>query len=433
MRTALLAILLFGTASGVYSQTYGEITGTVTDPSGAAIGNAVVVITNLSTNQVRQAITEDAGNYTIPFLVPGRYKIEAKSQGFKAGIAADRTLQVGDVMRVDFALEVGAVTESVEVAASAEMLQTANTATGTVIEQKRIVELPLNGRNYLQLVRLSPNVSAEMPAGGQANGRQGGERSNQALSIAGMRQQYNRFTLDGVENTDVNFNTFIVRPSVDALQEFKVQTGVYSAEFGRSPSQINVNTKPGTNDFHGVLFEFLRNDAIQARPWLQTGDKNPFRRNQFGFTVDGPVLIPKLLNGKDKLFFMANYEGLRERVYSVRRATVADQAMVNGDFSAPQHFTIYDPDTIRNGPDGRPTATPFANQRIPVSRFKPQFVQLLEFYGTPNVPGAVAGASGFNYVRNAPSPSDRLESVHHPHRLQRKRQVTVVRPLQLWR
>ncbi|MBM3765162.1 MAG: TonB-dependent receptor [Acidobacteria bacterium] len=403
MRQACL--LLLSTAA-IFAQTYGEITGNVNDSSGAAIAGAEVTITNLATNQIRQIKTSDSGVYTVPFLVPGRYKLEAKAQGFKAAIAAERVLQVGDTLRVDFDLQVGAVTESVEVAASAEMLQTSNTATGTVIEQRRIVELPLNGRNYLQLVRLAPNVSSEMPAGGQANGRQGGERSNQALSIAGMRQQYNRFTLDGLENTDVNFNTFIVRPSVDALQEFKVQTGVYSAEFGRSPSQINVNTKPGTNEMHGVLFEFLRHDKIQARPWLAAGPKNPFRRNQFGFTVDGPVVIPKVFNGKDKLFFMANFEGLRERVASVRRSTVADAAMIGGDFSAPQNLPIFDPTTIRNGADGRPTATPFANQRIPVSRFSPQFVKLLEFYGAPNVPGAVAGVSQFNYVRNAPSPTD---------------------------
>jgi carboxypeptidase family protein/TonB-dependent receptor-like protein len=408
MRSKLIAVALCLLAAPLcVAQTYGEITGAVTDASGASIAGAEITITNLATNQVRQATTSAAGTFAIPFLVPGRYRVEAKSAGFKSAVAAERLLQVGDVMKVDFTLEVGAVSESVEVAASAEMLQTSSIATGTVIERKRIVELPLNGRNFLQLVRLSPNVSAEMPAGGQANGRQGGERSNQALSIAGMRQQYNRFTLDGVENTDVNFNTFVVRPSVDALSEFKVQTGVYSAEYGRSPSQINANTKPGSNEFHGVMFEFLRNDVIQARPWLQPGPKNPFRRNQFGFTLDGPVTIPKVMSGKDRLFFMVNYEGLRERVYSVRRATVADQAMLNGDFSAAQHLPIFDPDSIRPGvAGGAPTATPFANQRIPASRFSPQFLKMLEFYGKPNVPGAVAGQSAYNYVRNAPSPTD---------------------------
>ncbi len=400
----LVAMLLLGGMAG-FSQNYGEITGAVTDSTGAAVANAEVTITNLATNQVRTINTTAAGTYTVPFLTPGQYKVEVKAAGFKTGIANNRTLQVGDTQRIDFALDVGQVSESVEVAASAEMLQTSSTSTGTVIEQKRIVELPLNGRNYLQLVRLAPNVSAEMPAGGQANGRQGGERSNQALSIAGMRQQFNRFTLDGVENTDINFNTFVVRPSIDALQEFKVQSGVYSAEFGRAPSQINVNTKPGTNDYHGVLFHFLRNDVIQARQWLQSGPKNPFRRNQFGFTLDGPLSIPKVLDAKNKLFFMVNYEGLRERKAGVRRATVADQAMIGGDFSGPAHLPIFDPATIRATAGGG-TADPFPNRRIPASRIHPTFQKLLQFYELPNVPGAVTGVSPFNFERNAPNPVD---------------------------
>jgi hypothetical protein len=404
-RFRVLAAVVLLAAATTFAQNFGEITGLITDSSGAAVAGAEINLTNLSTNQVRQVSSTSAGTYTIPFVPPGQYKIEVKASGFKTGTANNRTVQVGDVMRADFALEVGQVSESVEVSASSEMLQTASTATGTVIEQKRIVELPLNGRNYLQLVRLAPNVSAEMPAGGQANGRQGGERSNQALSIAGMRQQFNRFTLDGVENTDINFNTFVVRPSVDALQEFKVQSGVYSAEFGRAPSQINVNTKSGTNDYHGVLFHFLRNDAIQARQWLLTGEKSPFRRNQFGFTLDGPLSIPKVLNAKDKLFFMVNYEGLRERKNGIRRATVADQAMLNGDFSGPAHLPIFDPNTIRTV-NGRAVADPFPGQRIPTNRFNPIFTKLLGFYELPNIPGAVAGVSGFNYERKSPNPVD---------------------------
>ncbi|MEZ5353666.1 MAG: TonB-dependent receptor [Bryobacteraceae bacterium] len=398
--TRLLCILTAAALLSVpgWSQTYGEITGSVLDTTGASIVGATVTVRNTATNQTRVVSSNDAGNYAIPFLVPAVYDIDATTPGFKTGTRKGLILQVGDTARVDFHLEIGAVTESVEVAATTPLLATDNTALGTVIEQKRIVELPLNGRNYLQLVRLSPNVSAEMGAGGQANSRQGGERSNQALSIAGQRQQYNRFTLDGVENTDPNFNTFVVRPSVDALQEFKVQTGVYSAEYGKATSQINVTTRSGTNQYHGTVFEFLRNDKIQARPWQSHGDKNPFRRNQFGFTVAGPVL-------KDKLFFMANYEGLRERVQGVRRNTVADAAMRAGDFSGPAHLPIYDPETIRSAGSGF-TATPFPNARIPTSRFKQPFVKMLEFYPEPNVGGAVTGVSPFNYVRNAPNPLD---------------------------
>ena len=296
--------LLLVLAVPIFGQTYGEITGNVTDPSGAAIVAAEVVITNLATGTTRQVSTNQAGNYTVPFLNPGTYSIEVQSPGFKSAVEPELLLQVGDVARADFTMEVGAVTETIEVSAAAEMLQTSSTSTGTVIEQKRIVELPLNGRNYLQLVKLSPNVSAEMGAGGQASGRQGGDRPNQALSISGQRQEYNRYTLDGIENTDPNFNTFVVRPSVDALQEFKVQTGVYSAEFGQQVSQINVTTRGGTNEIPWNALPLL---CVTTRSRRVPGTGRAIRtrtsRNQYGFTVAGPIL-------KNKLFWMANYEGI---------------------------------------------------------------------------------------------------------------------------
>ncbi|MGH8247134.1 MAG: carboxypeptidase regulatory-like domain-containing protein, partial [Gammaproteobacteria bacterium] len=394
----LVVLLLFAASTG-NAQTFGEITGTVTDSTGAVVAGAVVTVTNTATRVERRVETNAVGNYNVPFLNPGSYDISAQLAGFKSATRSGLTLQVGDVARVNFTMEVGAVTETVEVAGGAVLLQTESTALGTVIEQQRIVELPLNGRNFLQLVRLSPNVAAEQGSGGQADSRQGGERANQSISIAGQRQQYNQFTLDGVENTDPNFNTYVVRPSVEALQEFKVQTGVYSAEFGKATSQINATTRAGTNDFHGAVFEFLRNDAIQAKRWL-VNDKNPFRRNQYGFTAAGPVF-------KDRLFFMANYEGLRDRTSREARSTVATTAMRNGDFSGPGDLrTIYDPNTIRQLPGGAYTATPFANNRIPQSRFRRPFVKMLDFYPEPNVPGALVGISSWNFIRRASSPTN---------------------------
>ena len=159
---------------------------------------------------------------------------------------------------------------------------------GTVIENKRIVELPLNGRNYLQLVSLSPNVTTISPSAGQAGSRQGGDRADQSIAVAGQRIMFDHFTLDGVENTDPNFNTYVILPSIDALQEFKVQTGVYPAEFGRNATQINVLTKSGGNDYHGTLFEFLRNDKLDAKNYAFTTarpPKDPFKWNQYGFTA----------------------------------------------------------------------------------------------------------------------------------------------------
>ena len=382
------------------AQTFGEITGTVTDSTGAVIAGAKVTITNAATAVPRTVETNEAGNYSVPFLNPGIYNITAELEGFKTARVDDRQVQVGDVQRVNIALEIGAVTEVIEVQAGAQMLQTSDSSLGTVIDQQRIVELPINGRNYLSLVKLSPNVTAEMGAGGQADGRQGGERANQPLSISGQRQQYNRFTLDGIDNTDSDFNTFVVRPSVEALQEFKVQTGVYSAEYGKATSQINVTTRAGSNDFHGSVFEFLRNDVIQARPWRNSGTKAPFRRNQFGGTVTGPIV-------RNKFFFMGNYEGLRERVQGFNQTTTADQAMRNGDFSNPALTRIYDPDTIRETSTPNVfTANQFPNQQIPSARFKQPFIKLLEFLPLPNIPGAVAGRDPNNFTRNTPRPVD---------------------------
>src|SRR5258707_410948 len=173
-----------------------------------------------------------------------------------------------------------------------------------------------NLRNYLQLVSLAPNVSTGFSTQGQAGARQGGIRAGQTISVAGQRTNFNHYTIDGVENTDPNFNTFIVMPSVDAVQEFKVQTGVYPAEFGRQTTQINVLTKSGSNQYHGTMFEFLRNDKLDATTYAFTvlrPVKDPFKWNQYGFTLGGPVRLPKNINGKDKLFFMANYDSFRKR------------------------------------------------------------------------------------------------------------------------
>ncbi|MEX2260668.1 MAG: carboxypeptidase-like regulatory domain-containing protein [Bryobacteraceae bacterium] len=377
----------------------------MSDSTGAVVSGAAVSITNTATNQIRRVQTNDAGNYTTPFLVPGVYDIQAELAGFKVATRRGLILQVGDVARVDFTLEVGQVTESVEVSASAALISTESTAVGTVIENKRIVELPINGRNFLNLVRLSPNVSAEMGAGGQAGDRQGGERANQAISIAGQRQQFNRYTLDGVENTDVNFNTFIIRPSIDAIQEFKVQTGVYSAEFGRATSQVNATTKSGSNSFHGTAYEFFRNDNMDAKEWRNEGPRNPFVRNQFGFTLGGPVWIPKLLNGRDRLFFMSNFEALRDRKTLQGTASVATDRMRSGDFSAAGR-SIFDPLTPTfqldaRGDERAVSALPFANNTIPQARFNPVSLRLLEFYPRATIPGDEFNR---NFLRNRGRP-----------------------------
>jgi hypothetical protein len=331
-------------ASPSFAQTLGTIAGEVKDSSGAIVPGATVTATSKGTNATRETQSNTAGEYSFPAMQPGIYEIKAELPGFRT-VTQAVSLQVNGAARVDFKLEIGELAEAMVVSAVAPLIVTENATVGTVIENRRIVELPLNGRNYLSLIALSPNVSAEFAGAGQAGDRQGGTRAQQNLSISGQRREFNYFTLDGVDNTDVNFNTYIFLPSVDALEEFKVQTGIYSAEFGRAASQVNVVTKSGTNQLHGSVFEFLRNSALDAKNYFdRPADKiPPFKRNQYGFTVGGPIMLPKF-NGKDKLFFLANFEGLRARKGLTQSPNVPLAAERVGDFSGGTAI-IYDPAT----------------------------------------------------------------------------------------
>jgi hypothetical protein len=370
----------------VFSQTLGEITGQVTDASGGAVPGARITATNTGTNATRSVLSNDAGVYSFPALQPGAYNVRVEKPGFKAVTRSNVQLEVQQTARLDFEMPVGQVSESIEVSADAAVLATENATVGTVIENKRIVELPLNGRNYLQLVAMAPNVSFGFQSAGQAGSRQGGIRADQSISVAGQRANFNHYTLDGVENTDPNFNTFVVLPSIDALQEFKVQTGIYPAEFGRAATQINVSTKPGSNDYHGTLFYFIRNDKLDAKNYAFTTarpPKDPFKWNQFGFTFGGPVSIPKLFSGKNKLFFMSNYEWFRQRRQVQAVATVPSPAMRTGNFSELPRGTqgIFDPRTRGNA--GGPTI--FPGNIIPANRIHPTSVKLLEFLPPPSL------------------------------------------------
>jgi hypothetical protein len=319
-----------------FGQTFGEITGLVTDSTSGAVVGAAVTVTNPQTNFTRTEVTNTAGFYNFPSLLPGVYNIRVEISGFQSQIRNKVELQVQQVARLDFQLQVGAVTQAVEVTGGAPLLNTEDATIGTVIENQRIVDLPLNGRNFLQLVALSPNVSTAFANGGQSSSREGGDRSTQQLSISGNRREWNYFTLDGMSNTDVNFNSYLFLPSIDALQEFKVQTGVYSAEFGREVGQVNVSTKSGTNEYHGTVWEFIRNNKLDALPYAFTAavpTSSPFKWNQYGFTLGGPIRIPRIYDGKNRLFFMANFEGFRLHNQTQGVYNVPSVAMRGGDFS----------------------------------------------------------------------------------------------------
>ncbi len=393
-RLLRLAGAVLALSFALYGQTQGTITGVVSDPSGAVVANAAVTVTNTATNTSRSTVTNSEGLYSFPSLLPGPYEVRVEISGFRTA-TSKLELQVQQTARVDITLQVGQTSESIEVSANAALLSTDNATVGTVIEERRILELPLNGRNFLQLVSLSPNVTYGFDMPGQASGRQSGTRTQQNISVSGMRGVWNNYTLDGVANTDVNFNLYVVLPSVDALQEFKVQSGIYPAEFGRAATQINVSTKPGTNDFHGTAYWFHRNSALDAQPYDFDGTrpKNPpFRWNQYGFTVGGPVWLPKIFNGRNRLFFMTNFEGFKERRSGTSYWTTPTKAMRGGDFSA-----VTTPATLKNPFTGQP----FPGRQIPASMLDATSKKFLEFYPEPNLATAQVDRNYMRTVRNS--------------------------------
>ncbi len=396
------------------AQTGGQITGEVKDPSGAYIPAAAVTVTNTATNGSRSTTTNTSGIYSFPDLTPGIYQVKVTVPGFDVVVKNNVELQVQQIERVDFELVVGQATQTIEVGANAAVLATDNATVGTVIEQRRIVDLPLNGRSFFSLVALSPNVTYGFTPAQQASSRLGGSRSTLTIAMSGSRATWSNYTLDGITNTDVDFNTYILQPSVDALQEFKVQSGVYPAEFGREAGQVNVSTRPGTNSYHGAAWEFLRNNDLDARSYdfssatrsaaNPSPASTPYRQNQYGYTLSGPIRIPKLLDGRNRLFFMSNFEGFNSRTTTTAFATTLTPAMRNGDFSAIP-TALQDPLT-RSGTFPNITSSPFPGNQIPSNRFSAQSVLLMKFFPVPNQPSA-PGLPLRNYQYNSKTPVDK--------------------------
>ena len=404
-RTLVAAILVLVLVGPVRAQApSGEISGVVVDSSGSPVPGARITLVNQATNALRDVTTNEAGIYVIPAIPPGVYTLKAELSGFRSVERRDIELQVGSANRIPITLEVGDVTEVVQVAGRAPILQSETASIGTVIDNRTIVALPLNGRNYLQLASLIPGATTNGPSSSQGRQRMGGQRNSFALNVAGQRVHYNHYSLDGVENTDLNFNSYMLLPSVDALQEFKVESGLFDAEYGRAIAQINASTKSGTNQFHGSVFQFHRNSALDAKNYFDPRDRPipPFRRNQFGVTAGGPVIIPRLVNGKNRLFFMFNWEGLRERKSLTASPSVPLTAWRTGDFSQLRDASgnlipIYDPATRVFDAAGNvlQAPTPFPGNIIPAGRIHPASKKLLAFY-----PMAAAERTGANFTNH---------------------------------
>ena len=329
-------VLLFVLASAVvmYAQGggTGTILGTVTDSSGALVANASVDITNTATGITNHTQTSSAGDFNAPFLIVGTYRVTASAPGFQKGVLDNITLNVAQQARADISLKTGSVSESVEVQAGALQLDTDSSAVAQTVTQKQVDQLPLNGRNFLNLLFITPG--AVTTGGEQSSFRQG---QGNAISINGGRPESNNYMLDGLVNTDPALNTPAVILSQDAIQEFKVLADTYSAEYGYSANQVTIVSKSGSNQIHGSAFEFFRNDALDAltpTPFQSSTVHPELRQNQFGFVLGGPAYIPHLYDGRNKTFWLANYEGWRIKNGSVMRGFVPTPAELQGDFSA---------------------------------------------------------------------------------------------------
>ncbi len=350
LTVAILAVNLTFAVSGQTESA--RIQGTVTDAAGAIVAGATVKVTGVTGREVT-SVTNDEGAYSILGLQPGVYQLEVTQANFKT-VKQEITLEVAQTAGLDFALEAGAVTETVTVTSDIPQVETASSALGEVIQGREAVELPLNGRNVLELARLTPGVTQGIPGGfasgvgGNAETYRGRNTGGAALSINGQRTQANNFLLDGVDNNESLVNTINVFPSAEAVQEFRVQTSVAPAEFGRGGGGIiNSVVKSGRNDFYGSAFLFLRNDDLDARPTFE-GTKREFRRGQFGGTFGGPIW-------KDKAFFFGDYEGLRQFLpVGQDFAAVPTAAFRTGDFSqllnpASSGLTLFEADPENAG------------------------------------------------------------------------------------
>jgi hypothetical protein len=367
--TALLLLTGITYASGQGGAT-GSILGTVTDTTGAVVSKATVEVTNVATGVSHQSETGDAGDYTVPALNPGIYKVSVEVAGFGKEVVDNITVAVAQQARVNVALKPGTVAETVEVNAGAVALDTDNSAISQLVSQRQVDQLPLNGRNFLNLLFIG--AGAVQTVGEQGQMRQG---EGNAISINGGRPESNNYTLDGMSNTDTALNTPAVILSQDAIQEFKVQSETYTAEYGFSANQVNIVSKSGTNQLHGSLFEFNRNDAFDANTHFQP-TKPTLRQNQYGFIAGGPVYIPKIYDGRNKTFWLANYEGWRIKNGSNGFYNLPSAAELGGDFSAtnfPAYGTSACSAALATGNPCQPidpqTGAPFPGGIVPAGRF----------------------------------------------------------------
>lgn len=370
--TALLALCIG--ASRVFAQmNTGTILGTVVDASGGAVPGAKITITNTGTQISQTLVTDTSGNYSVPTLIPGNYDVAAEKEGFQKSIRSGITLQIDQKARVDLTLQVGAVTQTVEVSGQAPLVQTSSSEHSEVITSDQITSLPMNDRNFSQLVALNTGA---VPDPGDSVGPDNPQGMSY-MHVNGTDSGANNWIIDGISDNESFFSIITVNPSLDAIQEFKVSTSDYAAEFGRAGgANVQISIKSGTNAYHGDAFEFVRNSDLDASDFFTNeahGKIPPFKQNQFGANLGGPLK-------KDRTFFFVDYEGYRSREGQSELEVLPSLLQRQGIFTEPGNPTLYNPNDVVNG-----VPQPFANNTIPLSMQDPAAKNIVPLIPKPNV------------------------------------------------
>jgi hypothetical protein len=378
VRSAVFALLLI-TSLALAQVVTGDILGTITDPSGAVVPNAKIVITNIGTRAKHELTSGAAGEYILTSLPSGHYSISITAEGFRGAVINDVTLEAGGRLRQNVTLSLGENVQTVEVSGQTPALQTDTSTLSSVVTEQQVIDLPLNGRNFVQLTQLAAGANEAVPNALASGGRPDDRRQTSSVSAFGQSDTLNYVMIDGVDNNEKVIGTIGVRPSVEAIAEFRVQTNVYPAEVGKSPGAVvNIITKSGVNDLHGSAFEFVRNDMFDAKNFFAApGANKKYRQNQFGGSLGGPII-------RDKAFFFGDYEGMR---------IVQAQTFVS---TVPTLYELEHPGDFSD--IGGPVLTS--------SEISPIALKYFKLYPKPNLPGRV---NNFTYSPNRTQRSDSFD------------------------
>ncbi len=400
LTTTLVSFLLSALLANA-QEVRATVTGLVSDPTGAAIVNAMVRVVNVSSQVTVTTKTNETGNYVTGFLAPGSYEMTVEASGFKRFLRKNIALQTQDKVRIDVQMEVGEMTQSVTVQEAVSTLETETASRGATISNQMIANLPTQGRNPFQIAWASPGV---FKSGGWRYLRSFDIGGTTGFSANGGRASENEVLLDGITNVQSSRNVIHV-PTMDSIQEFRILLNTYDAQYGRTGGGIvTIVTKGGSNDLHGTAYEFFQNDKMNANQFELNAARTkrpPNNINAFGFQVSGPVWIPKVYNGRNRLFWMVAYEGMRQRSADPAVLTVPEMDWRKGDFSGLRNaagavVTIYDP--LTTAVDG--ARTPFSGNILPSSRLSKMATEAFQYYPAPTSVGV-----GPNHVQNYPFPS----------------------------